>query len=78
MKKTRKGLTLVELLVCMVVLAILAAVLMMSSKEALSSAKAARIINNLNILKTAALAWYNDNGTNYDVPNSARDRGVDT
>ena len=57
----QKGLTLVELLVCMVVIAILALALILSSKEAVSSAKAARIISNLNVLKAAALQWYNDN-----------------
>ena len=59
--RKQKGFTLVELLICMVVIAILAAVFILASKEAVSSAKAARIINNLNILKTAALQWYDDN-----------------
>ena len=59
-KSMRKGFTLVELLVCMVVIAILALALIFASKEAVSSARAARIINNLNILKTAAEAWYAD------------------
>ncbi len=35
--------------------------MMLSSTEAVSSAKAAKVINNLRQLKTAALAWYADN-----------------
>ena len=57
----RKGFTLVELLIVIVVIGILSAMMMLSSTEAVSSAKAAKIINDLRNLKTAALAWYADN-----------------
>ena len=59
--KLKKGFTLVELLIVIVVIGILSGMMMLSSTEAVSSAKAARIINNLRQWKTAALAWYIDN-----------------
>ena len=56
----RKGFTLVELLIVIVVIGILSAMMMLSSTEAVSSAKASTIVSNLRNLKTAALAWYID------------------
>lgn len=67
MKITRKGFTLVELLIVIVVIGILAAMMMLSSSEAVSSARASTIITNLRNLKTAALAMYNDNMDTYDT-----------
>ena len=62
MKKTKfKGFTLVELLIVIVVIGILSAMMMLSSTEAVSSARAADIISDLRNLKTAALEWYSDN-----------------
>ena len=61
MKKTRKGFTLVELLIVIVVIGILSAMMMLSSTEAVTSAKASNIVSNLRNLKTAALAYYVDN-----------------
>ena len=57
----RKGFTLVELLIVIVVIGILSAMMMLSSTEAVSSARASTIVSNLRNLKTAALAWYVDN-----------------
>ena len=57
----REGFTLVELLIVIVVIGVLSAMMMLSSTEAVSSAKAAKVINNLRQLKTAALSWYMDN-----------------
>ena len=56
----RKGFTLVELLIVIVVIGILSAMMMLSSTEAVSSARASNIVSNLRNLKTAALAFYID------------------
>ncbi|MBQ7595011.1 MAG: type II secretion system protein [Synergistaceae bacterium] len=85
----RKGFTLVELLIVIVVIGVLSTMMMLSSTEAVSSAKAATIISNLRNLKTATLAWYadnldrvvkdsngyqiNTNGTKQKIDNFARD-----
>ena len=58
---TRKGFTLVELLIVIVVIGILVSMMMLSSTEAVTSAKANNIVSNLRNLKTAALAYYTDN-----------------
>ena len=69
----RKGFTLVELLIVIVVIGILASMMMLASNEAVSSAKAATIISDLTNMKTAALAYYADNSgstelnTNFDL-----------
>ncbi|MBQ6774919.1 MAG: type II secretion system protein, partial [Synergistaceae bacterium] len=56
----RKGITLVELLIVIVVIGVLSAMMMLSSTEAVSSAKASDIVSDLRNMKTAALAWYAD------------------
>lgn len=56
-----RGFTLVELLIVIVVIGVLAAMMMLSSTESVSSAKAARVISDLNILKKAVTNWYIDN-----------------
>ena len=80
MKKTtkRSGFTLVELLIVIVVIGVLSAMMMLSSTEAVSSAKAADIISDLRNLKTAALAYYADNITtaetkDFNLQNSSAD-----
>ena len=76
-----KAFTLVELLIVIVVIGVLSAMMMLSSTEAISSAKASNVISNLRNFKTAVLSWYTDNldnvngngvlkkpgGTNYDT-----------
>ena len=57
----KKGFTLVELLIVIVVIGVLSAMMMLSSTEAVSSARANNIISNLRNLKTAALSFYTDN-----------------
>ncbi len=56
----RKGFTLVELLIVIVVIGILSAMMMLSSTEVVTSARASNIISNLRNFKTAALAMYVD------------------
>ena len=58
--KTRKGFTLVELLIVIVVIGILSAMMMLSSNEAVTSARASNVVSNLRNLKTAALGYYAD------------------
>ena len=56
----RKGFTPVELLIVIVVIGILSAMMMISSSEAVSSAKATNIVNNLRAMKVAALSYYEE------------------
>lgn len=61
MRNKRRGFTLIELLIVIVVIGILAAMMMFSSTEAVSSAKATKIISDLTVLKKAVISWYTDN-----------------
>ena len=67
----RRGFTLVELLIVIVVIGILSAMMMLSSSEAVSSAKATAIISDLRSLKTAALAYFADNFDTYNGKTNA-------
>ncbi|MBQ7570504.1 MAG: type II secretion system protein [Synergistaceae bacterium] len=57
----RKGFSLVELLIVIVIMGILGAGVMLSSGGAVASARALTIINDLRSLKEAALLFYLDN-----------------
>lgn len=57
----RRGLTLISLLIVILVIGILATMMMYSSSEAVATAKAAKILANLHLLRRAAIAWYADN-----------------
>ncbi len=85
MKKNikREGFTLVELLIVIVVIGVLSAMMMLSSTEAVSSAKAADIVSDLRNLKTAALAYYADNldavgETNFTITTATNNVANDT
>lgn len=70
-KKSRQGFTLIELFLVIVVVVILAGAIMVSGDESVVSADANNIINNMRILKTAALEWIADYG-DYIDPNDHR------
>ena len=55
------GFTLIELLIVMVVIGILSLAMLISNEEISSSARAARVVNDLNAWKRAALAYWADN-----------------
>lgn len=56
----RRGFTLYETMLIILVMGILATMLIYSSTEAVATAKAITIINNLQKIRDAALAWYSD------------------
>ncbi|MBQ6773619.1 MAG: type II secretion system protein [Synergistaceae bacterium] len=60
------------MLIVIVVIGILSAMMMLSSSEAVSSAKATAIISDLRNLKTAALAYFADNFDEYMTKGGAR------
>ena len=57
----KKAFTLVELLIVIVVIGVLAGAFMYSSTEAVTTARATVILNNLHIVKDAVLSFYTDN-----------------
>ena len=71
----RRGMTLAGLLIVIAVIGILAAMMMYSSSEAITTAKATQIIANLHMLKRATIEWYVDNNdrvVKYDMYDKGR------
>lgn len=71
--KKRKGFTLAELLIVITVIGVLASMMMVSSNEAVSTAKATDLIANLNSMKSAALMHYVVSIDSYNKTDRAED-----
>ncbi|MBQ7151573.1 MAG: prepilin-type N-terminal cleavage/methylation domain-containing protein, partial [Synergistaceae bacterium] len=63
----RRGFSLVELLIVIVVIGVLSSMMIFSSSESISSAKASNIISNLRSLKNAAFAMYINHPESFDT-----------
>ena len=61
MPVTRRGFTLLEMLIVILVIGILISSLMIGAFESFRTAEANNIINNMQQIKIAAFAWYKDN-----------------
>mgnify|MGYP002855448336 CR=1 FL=1 len=60
MRKMRKGFTLVELLIVIAILGVLGTIMSLSGTNATTSADAAKIVNDLRAVRTAAMQFYFD------------------
>ena len=63
----RKGFTLVELLIVIVLVGMLSAMMMISSSDSVTSAQRAEIVGNLRTMRVGALAMYAENPKEYDT-----------
>ena len=57
----RKGISVIEVLIVIIVISVLAAMMFFSSTEAVETARATAIINNLSKMKEAMTVWYLEN-----------------
>ena len=67
MKRTRKGFTLVELLIVIGVIGVLASMMMVSNSEATDSAKSIKIIEGFQSITAAMMTYYAENMTVCDT-----------
>ncbi len=62
MYKNSKGFTLIELLVVIAIIGILAAIIAPNAFKAIEKSKIAKVLGDVNAIKTAALMYYSDTG----------------
>ena len=75
-RTVKKGFTLVELLIVIVVIGILTVGMFIAASEMEATARAAKIINDLRVLRTAFEHWYIDNSQNIkEAASNAQDKG---
>ncbi len=70
MKRTRKGFTLVELLIVIAILGALSAGMSVSSSKATAAAKVTTIYNNITSIKTAAVLYQLQEGNEFKEVNA--------
>ena len=63
----RKGFTLVELLIVIVLISMLSTMIMISSSDSVTSAQRVEIVGNLRTMRVGALAMYAENPKEYDT-----------
>ena len=71
LRRHKVGFTLVEVMIVIFALGVLSAMIMISSSEAVATAKATKIFNDMTQIKLAVIQWYRENpykvGTNGKV-----------